>query len=706
MGATLVFATTFTSCSDEQLLTSGEGTVMIRTTVNTDVKVKARTSADELGEKCLIHIYNPKGLVRRYNGIAELPAEGIKLVSDNYIAEAWTGDSVSASFTDRWFKGRSEFTVRERETTYVNLTCKIANVVAAVKYDEAIDEFMSSYTMTVGHSRGTLDFEGRDERLGYFMMPNADKSLTWTLNGTLANGEAYTRTGKIDNVKPATLYTLNVIYNDKGSAEVGGGYFTIEVDESALEINDEVEIALSAVYTGVGFNIDEPVFAEVGKVGRHEIIVGATSAINSFIFAADNLTEMTGVTGNDVDFMNATEEVVQQLHNAGLSWTYTYHPEEDNSTLNIVFSEKLLNSLTEGTYNFNMSTTDANNKTSNKTFVITVTDADVTANPLNAVDVWATHATLTGRILKSTATNPGFMYRKTGTSAWSEISDVTVNGTTFSAELTGLEPGTEYEVIATATDYTSTDIRRFTTETAAQIPNSNFEDWWMDGKIQRVYGQGQQMFWDSGNTASAGIMSVNVTVPATDKHHSGKTSAKLASQFVGVGAFGKFAAGNMFIGEFLRADGTNGVLGWGRTWATRPTELTGWYHYTPGAIEYTSSDLPDVKKGDMDAAKIYIALLDNSISKEDDGKAYPVIVKTKEKEFFSENDSNVIAYGELVINEATAGEDMVPFTIKLNYKRTDVIPSFIMVTMSASQYGDYFAGGVSTLYVDDLKLVY
>ncbi len=706
MGATLVLATAFTSCKDDQLLTSGEGTVMIRTTVNTDVKVKARSLADELAEKTLIHIYNPKGLVRRFNGLSEVPAEGIKLVSDNYVAEAWTGDSVSASFTDKWFKGRTEFTIRNRETTYVNLTCKIANVVAAVSYDESIDEFMSSYTMTVGHSRGTLDFEGRDERLGYFMMPNADKALTWTLNGTLANGEAYTRTGKIENVKPATLYTLKVVYNGGQGAEVGGGYLTIEIDESALEINDEVEIALSPIYTGVGFNIDEPLFCEAGKVGRREVIVGATSAINSFVFAADNLTAMTGVNGNDVDLMNASEEVANQLRAAGINWTYAYNAEADNSTLNIIFADELLNGLGEGTYNFNMSATDANNKTSNKTMVITVTDADVIADEVVATDVWATKATITGRILKASASNPGFMYRQVGSQAWNTVANVTVSGSTFSAVLTDLEPGTQYEYLATATDYTSTDVRSFTTTAAPQMPNSSFENWSMDGKIQRINAAGESMFWDSGNTASAPLMNVNVTVPSTEKVHSGTYSAKLASQFVGVGALGKFAAGNLFIGEFIRTIGTNGVLGWGRDWTARPVELTGWYHYTPGSVEYTSSDVPSLSKGDQDTAIIYIALLDNSIDKVDSDKHYPVIVNTKDKIFFDKNESNVIAYGELVIDKATPGDAMVQFSIKLNYYRTDVIPSKLMLTAAASRYGDYFAGGNSTLYLDDLKLVY
>ncbi len=109
----------------------------------------------------------------------------------------------------------------------------------------------------------------------------------------------------------------------------------------------------------------------------------------------------------------------------------------------------------------------------------------------------------------------------------------------------------------------------------------------------------------------------------------------------------------------------------------------------------------------MDQGIIYIAVLDGSIVKDYEGKNYPVVIKTKEKEFFSKDDSNVIAYGELVLTEATAGTDMVEFNIPLEYVKTDAKSVYVMIVGSASRYGDYFAGGNgSTMFLDDLELVY
>ena len=121
------------------------------------------------------------------------------------MAEAWAGDSVSASFDAKYYKGRAPFTITSG-TTRVELPCRIANVVASVDYSENLDGVLSDYTLTVGHSRGSLEFVGQEQRKGYFMMPSGSKNLNWTLSGKLADGSVFTKDGTIENVQPATEY--------------------------------------------------------------------------------------------------------------------------------------------------------------------------------------------------------------------------------------------------------------------------------------------------------------------------------------------------------------------------------------------------------------------------------------------------------------------------------------------------------------------
>ncbi len=59
------------SCSQEDtLLTEGEGSVSVRPTVNTDVEVVSRAT-DDLADNCMVWISGSKGLVRKYDKLAD-----------------------------------------------------------------------------------------------------------------------------------------------------------------------------------------------------------------------------------------------------------------------------------------------------------------------------------------------------------------------------------------------------------------------------------------------------------------------------------------------------------------------------------------------------------------------------------------------------------------------------------------------------------
>lgn len=693
-----------TGCADDRSAFSGEGVLQISATVKSDVQVSSRAAAeDELGSKAIIWISNSKGAVRKYQGLENVPASGIALLSDHYVAEAWTGDSVSASFSDRWFKGREEFDITNGNVTRVNINCRIANTVASVVYGEGVTDLISDFSMTVGHKRGELRFEGLDSRKGYFMMPSSDHNLQWNLEGKLANGTIYTRSGVIENVKPATEYVIHVGYNPTGSGDdTGGGYFTIEIDERTIDVAEDVEITLAPQFEGYGFDITKPVLGDVGNVGRKSVIVNAVGRLSAMELRSSMLTPILG--GEDVNLFAMSDGVAATLQNGGVTYTYTYDETADASQLKLNLEESLLNSLAEGDHTLTMTATDSYGKTTSKDLVISPSSAAARVEEVVPTDVWARHATVHGLILKASAENPGISYRRVGDTAWTPAK-VTVSGSEMSAVITGLTPATAYEITATAGGIVSGPARTFTTEAATQLPNAGFESWNTSKTPYLLYGSGEAMFWDSGNHGSS-TLGKNVTVPDTDRKHSGERSIKLVSQFVGIGSLGKFAAGNVFVGEYLATEGANGVLGWGRPWASRPAALKGWIHYTPQAVSNAASDNPaGVQKGDMDTGIIYIAIVDSS-TKDYSGKSYPVIVNTKTKEFFNQNDANVIAYGELILDKATDGDALVEFTIPLVYKRTDIKAANIIVTASASRYGDYFTGGPSVMYLDDLELVY
>jgi hypothetical protein len=428
--------------------------------------------------------------------------------------------------------------------------------------------------------------------------------------------------------------------------------------------------------------------------------------MSSVVLSANVFESKLGIGSSEFDILRMSDTYRPTIEAAGINYEYTYDDIADEAQMKINFEEAFTNSLENGEYPITVTVTDANGKSTSAVLTIIVSDAQVATGSCDESSVWATKATITGVIAKTDAPSPHMVYRVKGTQAWTDAA-TTISGIQMTANLTGLTPGTTYEYTAATTEFYSPDVKSFTTEAASQMPNSGFESWSKDGSIRLVAASKSDMFWDSGNTGSS-TLNVNVTDADSSVKHSGNYSACLNSQYVGYGVFGAFAAGNVFVGEYLGTDGSNGILGWGRTWSSRPTKLRGWVKYTPGTVDYENSAYSKLKKGDSDQGIIYIALLDGSVTKTYNGSSpYPVIIKTKEKELFDSSASNVIAYGELVFTAATAGTDMVEFEIPLKYNSTTVKPSYIMCTASASIGGDYFVGSTgSTMWLDDLELVY
>ncbi len=703
-----------TACHDENELSDGGARVYLNASVSSDIKLASRDGIDELKENTLIWISKKdKGLVKKFEGLSSLPANGLWLTTGEYVAEGWAGDSVPASFTDRYFTGYAPFTVSKGQSTGVNLNCKIANVVASVNYSEEIDEAISSYSLTVGHEGGELTFEGRDTRKGYFMMSSRSRDLQWTLNGTLPSGETFTRTGTIESPKRATEYTINVNYSGSETT-VGGGHFSIEIDETAIEVNHEVVIRLAPFIMGDNFDITKPFYAELGKVGDHAFFVNASAQLSSVIIDSRFFMEQCGLDGNDVDFIHMSDEVRRALESHGIETVHTYDPDLDVASLRVKFSAAFNNALPEGSYDFRIIATDVK-PTSNRaeaTFSLVVSNAPVKVEDPSPAGIWASQATLSGGIISAGASEYGFLYRAAASRAdedWQKAVGE-VSGTTVTATITGLTPGTRYEYKVYADDFISADIKSFTTDSEQQLPNAGFEEWNTSSKTYLICTDASSMFWDSGNHGSS-KMSKNVTQPDETVKQSGQRSIKMESQFVGVGSLGAFAAGNMFVGEFLGTENTTkGILGWGRPWTTRPKALKGYIKYSPQAITHVDSDnLPDVHTGDMDSGILYIALVDDSHKSYQNYKSYPWIVRTADPAnwLFSKDKPNVIAYGERIFTEATAGDGMIEFEIPIEYYKTDIKPSNIIVVASASRYGDYYTGGQSsTMWLDDLQLVY
>ncbi len=303
-----------------------------------------------------------------------------------------------------------------------------------------------------------------------------------------------------------------------------------------------------------------------------------------------------------------------------------------------------------------------------------------------------TTATLNGEV--QSGKTPVVEYKKQSDSTWSTLGDsaVNVSGTSYTASLTRLSPATAYQY-RVSVDGTAGSEQSFTTAAATPLTNGSFDDWYQDGKLWNPWASGSTAFWDTGNRGATTISDSN-SVPTTDTSNGTGKAAYLESKYLLV----KFAAGNIFTGDYVKTDGTNGILNFGRPFTAFPTKLRIHYKYNSATIDKVGDTAYKELKGRADSCHIYIALTDWDQQLE-------IRTRSSERQLFDKNDSHVIAYAELVQGTSDAAYRQLDLT--LNYRYTNRTPKYILVVASASKYGDFFTGGTgSKLWVDDFELIY
>lgn len=313
-------------------------------------------------------------------------------------------------------------------------------------------------------------------------------------------------------------------------------------------------------------------------------------------------------------------------------------------------------------------------------------------------DVFArvTTASLSGSI--QNGKTPVVEYKAQNESTWTELSSsaVTVSGTSYSAEFSGLSAGTTYQYRVNIDGVAGTE-QSFTTAPATSLENGGFDDWSEEQSGTQIlynpWASGSSSFWSTGNGGSAPFIG-SITTPTTESVSG--TAAQLQSRWAAI----KLAAGNIFTGDF-ELDGMNGLLHFGRSFASFPTALRLSYKYTSSTVNRIHSDAPSYMenfRNKPDTCHIYIALSDKA-------EPYEIRNNPNNRHLFNKNDANIVAYGEYQTGETISSYQQI--TIPIEYRATNRTPRYIIIVCAASKYGDYYVGGEgSTLWLDEMELVY
>lgn len=756
IAASLLLGATAMSCREESLISfgGGEGKMTLSTSVMSDIRVVSRAldngENNSLANTTRVWISDADNkVIHRYYGVVG-QAEELTLQSGTYYAEGWVGDSIPAfgaweeeRGTGKRYHAREMFEIVNGQTTPVKLVCIVRNTLVSINLDENTERVLKDINFEVSLNDGITDgshsvtFEG--EHLGekaYFMPNTRTHGFAWTLSGTDIQGNRYSRSGVYKDAEAtdstdlarATEYIFNIKYDiNQGDIEIGGAYFNIDVVPEPVEgTTEEIIIALPPEIIGMnGYDISRPILGAPGALSRKSIHVIGSSPLTSVKIEGKILEDTYGYF--DYDLLKMDASYIDELAAKGINFiTYDKLHEEDSeepfvpTNLRLNLEEEFLNSLQLGEHSLTITATDEGGNTSTSVIQFNISEAPgQLIETDNDKDVDYTSAHLSAEVTKPGKIMGFEVMVNTASRAyenWSFVEGV-LDGDKLTADTKGLENDTEYLCRLVVDDFRSAEMS-FRTKAYPQLPNAGFEEWYKgpakysgkDGTyVPCAVADLEARYWDSGNHGSM-KMSINVTQPDETVKHSGKYSIRLRSDYPSLVGIGRFAAGNVFSGEYLKTDGTDGELGWGRPFESpaRPKALEGYVKYTPVAVDRTeSAGEKFIKKGDMDMGIIYIALLSGDLETYSSSSSWPVIIKTKSTKLFDKNAANVVAYGEYVLEGATPGNDMIKFRIPLEDVHGDLDVKNIMVIASASRYGDYFTGGVgSTLWLDDLKLIY
>lgn len=730
----------------------GEGTLRLRLSVNSDL-TRAEMNEDELNDNCVIYISNANGVLYKYRGIDELPSS-LQMKYGGYVAEAWTGDSVPASFESRFYRGYMPFRIEGSGNTVVQLVCKIANVAVSIDENSIQDDMMTDWKVTVSNSSGSLAFDAAtpDDAIAYFMMPNADiaraddgsilkgdddwtlyTNLTYRVEGKAKDGSSFVKTGVIGGdkgygegiVEHAHEYILSFEYNPEYE-EQGGSFINIKVVDEEMEVHEEVVGLFSRpAIKGVGFELDRQVVGAEGgfKASDAKIIkIAGFNGLKSIQITSPDAAEVN-LPSDGVDLRKLASNAEADILARGIKWDYSPSDDpEEVSTSYVHFTPDFLNALKERAHEYviDIHVVDGNNRVNDAQLrlaigeeAVVVDDPVTFSETIDYMAIGLTTATISGTVNADDVADAKVVYRPYGSmQQWSEAAIPAAKGS-FTVQLTGLSENTSYEYTFKTGELTGSEKHSFTTEGRFEIPFGDMETWSLYNNKVAFPGvsydpENYDNFWDSGNhgSTSFSLAAKTLTEGSTTIKHGGEKSARLTSQFVGMMGVGKFAAGNLFAGKFGKTQGTSGAeLEFGRPYnGSHPEALEVYVHYTPKTVGYSENDA--LPKNQMDQAQIFIAFA-NKAAKLDTSKGYYFEPTGSTRPGY---DYEILGYGEKTFTAAVgSGNTMEKVTIPVQWydKAHSVKATHIIIVCSASKYGDFFTGGDgSVMYVDDFSLIY
>lgn len=249
----MVVLFTFSACHSEKMETGATDVTgqlsLASMKMEVDLKVDTVYPQSRAGvdvSNFLLTIKNSQGEQVEQYTYSEMP-EIISLPVGTYTVVASSAEAATNGFDVPFYTGSTEqFTIKENELTEVSaLTCRLANVMISVEYDEELRKLMGEDVVTtVKIGDNSLDIPSSETRKAYLIAPASADSMDITLKGTI-DGESVTEVKRVENVQAGQYNIIKYVLSpvDDGNNSVGGNLnIAINIDSSMTSSDETVGV--------------------------------------------------------------------------------------------------------------------------------------------------------------------------------------------------------------------------------------------------------------------------------------------------------------------------------------------------------------------------------------------------------------------------------------------------------------------------------
>lgn len=599
----------------------GEGTgeescgVSLRLKTDMALDVVALTRAGEIptDEDFMVRLENTRGEILRAWKYTELPSL-IKVIPGAYKLVGWHGtDSILPAFEKPYYYGEKKITLKEGDNLDTVVNCALAAVKVTVEFDKSFGYEYEDYSVDVKTTGDSLRFEKGEIRPAYFKPGNLRLRFLLRPLGSDMVYEFYPQA--IGTVKAKQFYKMKLKANtDKGALKS----ITVTTDSTTIDIPVDVELPpfylpkAPPKVTPQGFASGDVVATTEGLSKSAVVLVSSAGGLTELKIKTISDTLIARGWPAEVDLMTATAEQLAVLKANGLEWSDALIEQDTiKTTVFVRFDNvvKLLNTTPGNTAAsaFEVLVKDRFDQTGDAECKLNVSVAPPVFEFALIPEIGNVYAKKVEYDVnyRSEVRKPVVEYLlPDGQWQKTETNIIPVEGDQYECTGYGLVPETAYHFRVSLGQHVL-DGGSYTTEAALQVPNANMDAWWLEEKsnwakqktyLYWTYNQGESSPWWSNNNLRSTWWVVSpveanscpaVCYVSGDKARSGR-AAELRSVASGSGYANTSSVlydeckipGMLLIGDY-NYNKSNESINYGRSFVSRPSQLSFWYHYTP-----------------------------------------------------------------------------------------------------------------------------